>query len=149
MGDASRPSHPLRILGLVQEEDNRIGNSCKVLNGCTHGNFQIKNEDAGGVCTSAWKTVETQQATLLMLDESECEPVRRINSELWGSLCFKVCLENCFAVLVAWLPLRQPGNADCIFPRPEHTVSHDTLSQYLAGSLIFARWLGFAVSSLL
>lgn len=85
---------------LVQEEDNRAGNSCNALNGGAHGNFQIKNEDGGGVCTSAWQTVETLQATLLMLYESECEPVRRINSELWGSLCFNVCLENC--VLLFW-----------------------------------------------
>lgn len=32
---------------LVQEEDNRTGNSCKALNGGAHGNFQIKNEDGG------------------------------------------------------------------------------------------------------
>lgn len=64
------------------------------------GTFRLRMRMAGGVCTSAWQTVETLQATLLMLYESECEPVRRINSELWGCLCFNVCLENC--VLLFW-----------------------------------------------
>lgn len=86
------------------------------MNGYADEKLKIRNEDGWVEFASLSGKLWRLQATLFTLYKLECEPVRPINSELWGNLYFKVCLENCFVVIVAWLPLTMLAMLTCVFP---------------------------------